>query len=49
MIVLTKWSYLWKGSILGQKGQMGHDKYMLGMKKDPLGTLHRILQNLYFL
>ena len=23
---------------------MGHDKYMLGMQKDPMGTLHRMLQ-----
>ena len=28
---------------------MRHEKYMLGMLKDPMGTLDRILQNLYFL
>ena len=28
---------------------MGHEKSMLGMKKNPMGILHRILQNLYFL
>ena len=38
-----------KGQFQGQKGQMGHENYMLGMLKDPMGTLHRILQNLYFL
>ena len=46
---LKKWSYLRKGSFKGPKGQIGNEKYMLVMWKDPVGTLHRILQNQYFL
>ena len=44
MVLFTK-----KGPFQGQKGQMGDEKYMLGIWKDFMGTLHRILQNQYFL
>ena len=44
MVLFTK-----KGLFQGQKGQMGDDKYRSGIWKDLMDTLHRILQNQYFL